>query len=74
MHRVVALIAGGRETVGERFHADSLVRGTEAVYRELIEGAAFLPPEFFKHLDPASGNYQWIAHGSCTVAWQALPS
>lgn len=32
------LIAGGRETVAERFHADSLVRGTEAVYRELIEG------------------------------------
>ncbi|MBT4864909.1 MAG: cytochrome C, partial [Planctomycetaceae bacterium] len=25
------------------------------MYRELIEGAAFLPPEFFKHLDPASG-------------------
>ena len=24
--------------------------------RELIEGAAFLPPEFFKHLDAASGN------------------
>jgi putative membrane-bound dehydrogenase-like protein len=29
------------------------------MYRELIEGAAFLPPEFFKHLDPASG----INHG-----------
>ena len=25
------------------------------MYRELIEGAAFLPPEFLKHLDPASG-------------------
>ena len=24
--------------------------------RELIEGAAFLPPEFFEHLDAASGN------------------
>jgi putative membrane-bound dehydrogenase-like protein len=29
------------------------------MYRELIEGAAFLPPEFLKHLDPASG----INHG-----------
>jgi putative membrane-bound dehydrogenase-like protein len=26
------------------------------MYRELIEGAAFLPPEFMKYLDPASGN------------------
>ncbi|MFP6765465.1 MAG: PVC-type heme-binding CxxCH protein, partial [Planctomycetaceae bacterium] len=26
------------------------------IYRELIEGAAFLPPEFIKHLDPVGGN------------------
>ncbi|MCH2128389.1 MAG: c-type cytochrome [Pirellulaceae bacterium] len=26
------------------------------MYRELIEGAAFLPPEFFEHLDALSGN------------------
>lgn len=26
------------------------------IYRELIEGAAFLPPEFLKYLDPVSGN------------------
>lgn len=32
------LVAGGRATVAQRFHADSLVLGTEAVYRELIEG------------------------------------
>lgn len=34
------LIEGGRETVATRFHADSLVRGTEAVYRALIEEGA----------------------------------
>lgn len=28
------------------------------ISRELIEGAAFLPPEFMKHLDPISGNNQ----------------
>ncbi len=28
------------------------------ISRELIEGAAFLPPEFMKHLDPVSGNDQ----------------
>jgi putative membrane-bound dehydrogenase-like protein len=26
------------------------------IYRELIEGAAFLPPEFVKYIDPVSGN------------------
>lgn len=26
------------------------------IYRELIEGAAFLPPEFIKYLDPTGGN------------------
>ena len=26
------------------------------IYRELIEGAAFLPPEFIKYLDPVGGN------------------
>ena len=26
------------------------------IYRELIEGAAFLPPEFLKYIDPISGN------------------
>jgi putative membrane-bound dehydrogenase-like protein len=26
------------------------------MYRELIEGAAFLPPEFLDHIDPLSGN------------------
>lgn len=26
------------------------------IYRELIEGAAFLPPEFIKYLDPIGGN------------------
>ena len=26
------------------------------IYRELIEGAAFLPPEFLKYLDPVGGN------------------
>lgn len=25
------------------------------MYRQLIEGAAFLPPEFFKHIDPVAG-------------------
>ena len=28
------------------------------ISRELIEGAAFLPPEFMNHLDPISGNKQ----------------
>ena len=28
------------------------------ISRELIEGAAFLPPEFMNHLDPISGNNQ----------------
>ena len=28
------------------------------ISRELIEGAAFLPPEFINHLDPVSGNDQ----------------
>jgi glycosyltransferase involved in cell wall biosynthesis len=31
--------SGGRETVREEFHADALVRGTEAVYRRLLEAA-----------------------------------
>lgn len=31
------LVKAGRETVAGPFHADSLVRGTEAVYRELLE-------------------------------------
>jgi putative membrane-bound dehydrogenase-like protein len=26
------------------------------MYRQLIEGAAFLPPEFFKHIDPVAGH------------------
>ena len=34
------LVERGRATVTDRFNADALVRGTEAVYRELIEGAA----------------------------------
>lgn len=36
------LIERGRATVAHRFNADALVRGTEAVYRELIEGAGAL--------------------------------
>ena len=28
------------------------------ISRELIEGVAFLPPEFINHLDPVSGNDQ----------------
>jgi glycosyltransferase involved in cell wall biosynthesis len=32
------LVEAGRETVRGPFHADAMVRGTEAVYRELLEG------------------------------------
>lgn len=45
--------------------------------RELIEGAAFLPPEFFEHLDAASGNDRGriyrIAHTSSKNRAGRLP-
>lgn len=38
------LVAEAKKTVATEFHADSLVTGTEAVYRELLDGAVVQQP------------------------------
>ena len=43
------------------------------IYRELIEGAAFLPPEFLKYIDPVSGNDRGRIYRIVPVGFQQPP-